>query len=396
MTELILYEAARRALAQAVRVDEVKNVLDRAEALRLCAHVAGDAELEANAAELRLRAERRLGPLIEEGKRTGQIKTGPKSKPKPIGTSSEPIERYSLDDLGIGKKLSARAQKVGGIAERAFEAMISRLRQQIHDRAGRVSLDLVKTEDKRARREERLESLMATAKGLPDRKFNVIYADPPWHFEPYSSESGMDRAADNHYPTMGTEAICAMDIAKIAAKDCVLFLWATVPMLKDAFDVMLAWGFVYKSHCIWNKDEVGTGYWFRNKHELLLVGVKGKIPAPLPGSQSASVIDAPVKDHSRKPIIFRAMIEALFQGLPKIELFARTPAAGWGEQWGFEAPTHDEDGVLLEGAFEDATHEEVRRGNVLSREHDALPGEEDDDVPAFLRSVATEKTADIK
>jgi N6-adenosine-specific RNA methylase IME4 len=85
----------------------------------------------------------------------------------------------------------------------------------------------------------------------------------------------MDRSADNHYPTSETEAICARSVQDIAAVDCALFLWATVPMVEHAFRVMKAWGFEYKSHCIWKKDRIGTGYWFRNQHELLLVGIKG-------------------------------------------------------------------------------------------------------------------------
>jgi N6-adenosine-specific RNA methylase IME4 len=96
----------------------------------------------------------------------------------------------------------------------------------------------------------------------------------------------MDRAADNHYPTMTTEQICALEIP--AADNCALFLWATAPMLPEALAVMVAWGFTYKSHCIWAKDRLGTGYWFRNQHELLLVGTRGNIPAPAPGTQFPS------------------------------------------------------------------------------------------------------------
>lgn len=190
---------------------------------------------------------------------------------------------------------------------------------------------------KAEKRDAKEKALADKTVSLPLAKFNVIYADPPWRFEPYSRETGMDRAPENHYPTMTLQQILDLPVPTVAADDCVLFLWATVPMLPEAFQVMTAWGFTYKSHCIWNKNALGTGYWFRNKHELLLVGVKGDIPAPLPGTQYASVIDGPVKDHSRKPIIFRGMIEGLFPNLPKIELFARTPAPGWG-QWGKEAP----------------------------------------------------------
>src|ERR1700730_4057031 len=83
----------------------------------------------------------------------------------------------------------------------------------------------------------------------------------------------MDRAADNHYPTMTLEALTAL--RPPAAENCALFLRATAPMLLQALAVMAAWGFAYKSHSVWIKPKIGTGYWFRNKHEVLLVGTKG-------------------------------------------------------------------------------------------------------------------------
>jgi N6-adenosine-specific RNA methylase IME4 len=168
---------------------------------------------------------------------------------------------------------------------------------------------------------------------LGENVYAVIYADPPWRFEPYSRDTGMDRTADNHYPTMELDAIKAIQVP--AADDCVLFLWATVPMLPQAFEVMHAWGFNYKSHCVWLKDWLGTGYWFRNKHELLLVGTRGNIPAPAQGQQYASVIEACVGKHSEKPGHFVEMIEELFPNLPAIELFARGPRLGW-KVWGNE------------------------------------------------------------
>ena len=121
-----------------------------------------------------------------------------------------------------------------------------------------------------------------------------------------------------------------------AAPDCVLFLWATAPMLPEALTVMDAWGFAYKSHCVWVKDRIGTGYWFRNKHELLLVGTRGKVPAPAQGEQYTSIIDATLGKHSEKPACFAEMIEEMFPNVPAVELFARGQRLGW-EVWGNEA-----------------------------------------------------------
>ena len=143
----------------------------------------------------------------------------------------------------------------------------------------------------------------------------------------------MDRAADNHYPTMTIDDIKALNVP--AADDCVLFLWATTPLLPEAFEVMKAWGFSYKSACVWYKTKMGTGYWFRDQSEHLLTGVKGDVPAPEQGSQYPSIITARQGEHSAKPFAFREMIEELFPNLPRIELFAREKFEGW-DCWGNE------------------------------------------------------------
>ncbi len=191
---------------------------------------------------------------------------------------------------------------------------------------------------RRAARESHLGEMQAAANlKLPDKRYGVILADPEWRFEPWSRETGLDRSPDNHYPTSVTDIIAARPVADIAAKDCALFLWATVPMLPHALSVMAAWGFDYRSHVVWKKDGMGTGYWFRNYHELLLLGIKGNIPAPAPGDQWGTVLEAAVGEHSEKPNCFHAMIEAYFPHLPKIELNARRARPNW-DSWGLDAP----------------------------------------------------------
>ena len=203
---------------------------------------------------------------------------------------------------------------------------------------------------KQERRSER-ERLTATKiLTLPTKRYGVIYADPEWRFEVWSRLTGMDRAADNHYSTSAADVIKSRDVASIATHDCVLFLWATAPMSPQAFEVMAAWGFTYKTQVVWVKDRVGTGYWFRNQHELLLIGTRGDIPAPAPGTQWPSVVHAPVGRHSEKPAIFYELIEAYYPTLPKIELNARKRRPGW-DTWGAETPVlatvSDEQATLL-------------------------------------------------
>lgn len=218
------------------------------------------------------------------------------------------------------------------LADKDFEAKIA---------DGTITADMERSEIstvvKQAHRAERERDLGAKQCALPQQKFGVILSDPEWRFEPWSRLTGMDRAADNHYPTSCTEIIAARDVPSIAADECVLFLWATVPMLCHALLVMEAWDFDYRSHFIWKKDKIGTGYWNRNKHELLLVGVKGNIPAPAQGTQWESVIEASVSKHSAKPERFLELIESYFPTLPKIELNRRGPARKGWKAWGNEA-----------------------------------------------------------
>ena len=153
--------------------------------------------------------------------------------------------------------------------------------------------------------------------------------------------TGMDRAADNHYPTQTLDGIKALDRFLVDCSQglCPVSL-ADQPHVYQAMEVMAAWGFTYKSSLVWVKDRIGTGYWSRNKHELLLVGTRGHVPAPAMGTQWPSVIEAPVGRHSEKPSVAYELIEAYFPTLPKIELHARGIVArtGW-VMWGLEAPT---------------------------------------------------------
>jgi N6-adenosine-specific RNA methylase IME4 len=338
--KVVKYEAARRALAAAHDVDEVKNIHDMAAAAQEYARQAKDSEMIGWATEIRKRAERRLGQVMEEQKAAGQrTKQGGDKRSK---AARGPLIRPTLADTGIDKHLADRARKAAAMTAEKFEivarksaaaAVAAADGDKAVVRAARAEQQAEKANNRARRERDLAASTLAASAMLGEERYGVIYADPPWRFQPYSVNTGMDRAADNHYPTMTLDSIKSMKVP--AADDCVLFLWATVPMLPQAFEVMHAWGFNYKSHCVWLKDWLGTGYWFRNKHELLLVGTRGNIPAPAQGQQYASVIEACVGKHSEKPGHFVEMIEELFPNLPAIELFARGPRLGW-KVWGNE------------------------------------------------------------
>lgn len=180
-----------------------------------------------------------------------------------------------------------------------------------------------------------------TSPPFPPGPFSVIYADPPWGYT-FKSPTGAKRpkyvnGVADYYPTMKTEEVKQLGISGLAAKDAVLFLWATVPMLPDAFDVLRAWGFTYKTMIVWHKLRCkGMGYWFRGHAELLLLGVRGNIKpfrSLLHNVQAVQVLR-----HSVKPDEFRHIIEGVTPGAKRIELFARQQVRDW-TVWGLEAPS---------------------------------------------------------
>jgi N6-adenosine-specific RNA methylase IME4 len=243
-----------------------------------------------------------------------------------VSSDAAPELKTAVDQGALAVSAAAKAS-----------ALTPEIQREIAARASAGEGRAAQTIIKRATRDEREADLGARQCALPEAKFGVILADPEWRFDPWSRDTGLDRAADNHYPTSALEVIAARDVASIAADDCVLFLWATAPMLPHALVVMAAWGFTYKSHVVWAKDRIGNGYWFRNKHELLLVGTRGAIPAPAMGTQLDSLQLAPRAEHSAKPDLFCEMIEHYFPNLHKIELNRRGPPRKNWAAWGNEA-----------------------------------------------------------
>lgn len=148
------------------------------------------------------------------------------------------------------------------------------------------------------------------------RRFGTIYADPPWTYRNASSRA----AALNHYRTLSRSEISVLPVAELAAANCHLHLWATVPLLEDALKVMEAWGFRYKSSLVWVKDKLGMGNYWRVSHELLLLGVRGNLR--FADHTVRSWVTHRRTIHSQKPEEIRLLIERVSPG-PYLELFGR-------------------------------------------------------------------------
>lgn len=228
------------------------------------------------------------------------------------------------------------------LSELAHEAQLDVLRREEREIVARAKE--IRAGRQRARHIVRLahmdivaEKGRATAPTDGPLIYPLYYFDAPWKLEPWSEVTGGEKSAENHYPTLTTDEIVDLLVPLIGGDHpAVCFMWATNPMLLDGLRVLAACGFAYVHHWIWDKEVIGTGRWGRDRHEILLIGRRGDIAAPLPGTQPDTVFRVKKGAHSAKPDIFAETIEKLYPGIARIELFARARRPGW-DVWGFEA-----------------------------------------------------------
>jgi N6-adenosine-specific RNA methylase IME4 len=343
---LLHYDTACRALADAVRIDEVKNVHDVAVAMAAYARQAKNRDAEADAVEIRMRATRRLDQLRQAQKQTVGLAKGGEQYHS-TGISQTPVVP-TLAMQGIDKNLAKQARTLGALTEEKFETVIAEARKKVTN-AVRNAVREVEISQRRASFHERIEhgctidDLVALAES--GQRFGVIYADPPWRFETWGGDSGkIHSSADNHYNTQTLDEIMRLPVAQLAADDCALLLWCTGPHIAIGTHTKIieAWGFrpSTKAFC-WIKENQngatrsnGQGYYTLANSEDVFLGIKGS-PLRL-NADVHQVVMAPVGEHSEKPDQVRRRIERLFPG-PLLELYARKPAPRW-TTWGNEIP----------------------------------------------------------
>jgi len=172
---------------------------------------------------------------------------------------------------------------------------------------------------------------------LPDKKYNIIYADPPWSY----ADKKCNGNCEDIYKTMNIYDIYNLDVRSISHEDCILFMWITYPMLQEGLQTIRSWGFKYKSIGFqwvkYNKKNnhpfFGLGRWTRGNTEACFIGVRGKIQRK--SNKVFQLIRSRIEGHSKKPDIVRNRIVELIGNLPRIELFARKSTPGW-DSWGNE------------------------------------------------------------
>jgi len=182
---------------------------------------------------------------------------------------------------------------------------------------------------------------------FPDKRYDIIYADPPWHFSRGMKSGKNDEpwidTPDKHYPTMSISELCDLPVESIASENCLLFMWIVSTFLPDTIDVGKSWGFEYKSVAfIWHKDaQPLAGYYTMAQCEQCFVFKRGKIPEPRGARNIHQLLYEPEfvrirrGKHSQKPIQIRERITKMFPNQSKIELFARINWTDQGKGWDF-------------------------------------------------------------
>lgn len=202
----------------------------------------------------------------------------------------------ALSSAGIDIRRANEAEKLAELPEEQFAQVISTKKDK-----DELSKTAVMKEIQSIKREAKRQDIILSSPESLSGKFDIIYADPPWQMD-----FGFDkRAIANHYPTMTLDEIKSLKIP--AEENAVLYLWATAPKLLEALEVMLAWGFTYRSQMVWDKEIIGMGYWVRGQHEILLIGTKGNFSPPPPELRVSSVYREKRTTHSKKPDYYCAL-----------------------------------------------------------------------------------------
>jgi len=344
---LARYDAACQAIAVAKSVDEVKSIRDKAEAMRAYARVAKNRRSEADMAEIRIRAERRLGEMIAEQKATEGLNPGAAGAPGP-GRGNKNAGQFwtrvlppTLAELGIDKHLADRARKLAAVPAKQFNSMLGEWRERVQHENERITVNLLRAGDHELQRAADRERIIGgrvsdlRAFIAAGNRCGTIYIDPPWIY----THTGTKNAAADHYEGLSVDELAALPVGALAAPNAHLHLWTTNAFLFDCPRLFEAWGFEFRSSFIWVKPQLGLGNYWRLSHEMLLTAVRGDVTR-FDDHNLKSWLRSDRGRHSAKPDEVRSLIERASPA-PRIELFTRAVTPGW-YAWG-----HEIGGVLL-------------------------------------------------
>lgn len=332
--------AMRRSLSTAKTTDDVIKVGAGVAGIEEMMRASGLYQVEElrPVRELWLDSRRKLGKLLRKIDKSNKGGRPKKNRVRAVHSYREELKR-----LNLTHPRALEVQRVSHLPPKETSAVYDSAKQQeilpTMFMLVEASEPFWYLERRKQRHKQIADDAIAAQLEVPEQlgPFPLIYADPPWVFETFTPKGHEShRMPDDHYPTLPDREIAMFQIgddyvSDIAAKDAVLFLWCTSSNIFRAVDIMERWGFEYKTQAVWDKMQIGTGLIFRNQHEVLLCGARGKPPKPI--ELFSSVFRYPRGKHSAKPPEIRRAIERMYPFFDapetKIELFARGQIEGW-------------------------------------------------------------------
>lgn len=329
MTQLVRYEQARTALQQCRKIDDAKEIRDKAEALRAYAVQVADVDMELWTAEIKARASRRIGEISKAMEKM----PGPgRGKKNSTAANSFMTKKSTLAAAGLTEQAANRCEKISEIDQEKFDMFIEEQRAKKNPITVKQLLAIVPRTIKKRETIERLDNLAAEEIESPTGEYDVIVIDPPWPIEKIERDCRPNQTVLD-YPTMSIEEIGAMELP--AAETCHLWIWTTHRFLPDTFGIGKGWGFNYHCAFVWHKpggfQPVGLPQF---NCEFALYFRKG---APIFKSTKALSVcfEAPRGKHSEKPEEFYDMVRRVTAGR-RVDIFNRRPIEGFA-RWGNEA-----------------------------------------------------------
>jgi N6-adenosine-specific RNA methylase IME4 len=352
--DLLKQSIAEKGLYETIKINKLGDVLDGHHRLQICQELGIEPRFEVkefpdelseeiyvidtNVARRQLSAFRKAEllllkkkPVLEKQARENMAAAAA-SKGKGVKHFT-PLERVNEELAKQADMSHTQMHKVETILEKAPEDLKQKVRSE------QTSINMAYQQVIRA--DDRNKPKPAP----PEGQYDILYVDPPWSYD-FSAVRGNP---NDHYATMTDEEIMRMIVP--AADNAVLFLWVPYPKNREAFDLVDAWGFKYKSKIIWVKDKIGTGHYVRAKHEELFICVKGDgLGIPAEADRPPSIIEAERTEHSKKPEIFYSILERMYPNRTRIELFARGKAREGWKTWGLETAEEEDIGYKMQRA----------------------------------------------
>lgn len=323
--ELAKLDKAVHMLAEAKTLDEVKHIMDIAEAARVYARAA-KMGLEAynHAAEVKARAERKAGEFFR------QLSHGEHGGDRKSSSTPDNLNEFKqvAQENNIPVSTAYKWEQVAEMPEDVFELHLKEMRGE-RPISNAEMIKLLKTEKRIKEINQQRKDIENGAPSLPKGVFEVIVIDPPWEYgTEYDPQA---RRAANPYPEMSIEEIASLEIP--SAENCVMWLWTTHKFMRYSFTLLDGWGFRDVMIVTWIKDRMGLGTWLRSQSEFCIMAVKGKPIIEL--TNQTTVINGKMREHSRKPDEFYSLVDGLCVGR-KLDYFSREQRKGWA-QYGNDA-----------------------------------------------------------